>query len=113
MGLPNLTLTAELGTTWGKILEEIGLLVSLDETEKKKIENNISKRVHEVPWRVGDKNAELRIIEATLKDGNGEVHIVFMPFKNNKEHQLFLIVKRILVAKGAIIGMKKGQGKTE
>ncbi len=109
MGLPSLTLNAELAMTWRKILEENGLSVRLDEVENAKLHpKTASTRVSEKPWRVGNGNADLPLIEATYRDANdGNVFLILMPGKTHAERQLRLLVQGILIASGATEGVSK------
>ena len=109
MGLPSLTINADLAAVWRSILEENGLRVCRDEVEEEQC-NALETwhRVSQVPWRVGDGNTELQILEAVFRDReDGNVYLIFMPLKTRSQRQLFTVVHRILVASGATLGAKK------
>jgi hypothetical protein len=109
MGLLSLTLNSDLATIWRKILEENGLSVRHDEIEERKHEGEIaSKRVSEVPWRVGEGNAELQILEVRYQDRqDGNVYLILMPGKTRAERQLLSLVQGVLVTSGATVGAKE------
>lgn len=104
MGLPSLTLNADLAKVWPTILQENGLSVSRDESEKDRLQAEIpSTRVGEVLWRVRYGNAEIRVLEATMRDqmGGGNVFLVFMPTRAIADRQMSQRVREILIASGA------------
>jgi hypothetical protein len=111
MGLPSLTLNADLAKDWCGILERKGLTVFRDEIEEERqADETPSKRVSEASWRVGDGTTELQVLEAIFRDRDaGDVHLIFMPVQTEQQRQLVLRVQELLVASGATAGLKKGR----
>jgi len=104
MGLPSLTLNADLAATWRVILEQKGLTVCYDEVEASKLAST-SQRVSEAPWLIGDGEVELRVLEASYRD-RPFVHLIFMSFDSREQRQLFSGVQESLIAAGATVGPK-------
>ena len=106
MGLPSLILNADLGATWHRVLEENDLRVSVDDAEMANITPSPSTHVSEVPYRIIDDGTELRVLEASFKNGhrlNGVVALIFMPGKNPAEHRLRLLIQAALLGSGATV----------
>jgi hypothetical protein len=109
MGLPCLTLNADLAATWHAVLEKNGMSVHGDEIEGEKVEPETAlKRISEVPWRVGAGDSELPILEVTFRDRNdGNVYLICMPLKTRAEGELLSHFTKVLVEAGAAKGKKK------
>lgn len=109
MGLPSLTLTADLARDWRTILEADGLNVSKHEiVEPEPVEVVAVKRVSEVLWRVEAGGTELSLIEAIFRDRpNGNLVLIFMPPRTSSEAKVLSHVQDLLVAAGAIVGVGK------
>jgi hypothetical protein len=113
-GLPSLTIDVDLATTWRKVLIENGLNVRQDDAkEGQSAETHVPKRVSETLWRVGNGSHDLKILEVQYNDRpDDNIYLVFMPpLKRGAEHQLFLLVRELLIASGATVGVSKKSAK--
>jgi hypothetical protein len=109
MGLYSLTLDARLAKNWRSVLETNGLTVSHDDSEESITnEDTAHKRVIEEPWLISNKNAKVRILQVTYRDQpDGSTHLIFMPMNAAEDRQLFQATKKVLVAAGAAVGVKR------
>jgi hypothetical protein len=110
-GLPGLAIDAELATTWRGVLIANGLNVRQEHAKDEQgAEAHVPKRVSELLWRVGNGSHELKILEIHYNDRpDDNNYLIFMPLKRGAEHQLFLLVRELLIASGATVGKKSAK----
>lgn len=102
MGLPCLTVSGDLASTWHRILQENGLKVRQVE------ERQTPGRLSEVLWVVRDVKSEVQILQAQYYDRpSGGTHLIFMPPSTKDERELLRFVQALLVAAGAAVGLIK------
>jgi hypothetical protein len=108
MGLSALILDGNLATTWVAVLEKNGIDACRDQSEKRNnVEKDATKRMTEELWQIAKGSVEVRVLEVTYRDRvDRSIHLVFMPTKTRQERQLSQAVHEILVASGALSGVK-------
>lgn len=101
-GFPTVKLNADLMTRWREILEAHGMNVRLDEEEEKRHAGEpVSKRVLERAWLVSDGITELHVLEATIREPDGEEFLLIFFTYEKGEERLTTVIQEILIASGA------------
>ena len=71
MGLPTLTIDAELAQKWRSSLEQYGIWIDIESSEVVSIQRRQStERAFEVYWRIKDERCDILIIEVRYLDRN-------------------------------------------
>jgi hypothetical protein len=107
MGLPTLTLEGNLLIGWTRTLEANGLAMQQEKVKEQVVQRDLRlQRVTEILWQASDGVAQVQILEVTTENQERRIHIIFMPLKTKMERQLYLRIWGILVAEGAIVGVR-------